>query len=307
MSPLDLMPFRVLLDRIVVPARRHVREMFWPVATPLAICGVVLAAAQWVWMDQLQGAMMTPTGDMTGLFGGCAVFVLIAVGTLGVYAVTYGALLSGAMQVVEGAERVDMGKAWAFALRTATAGTILLVAAIVFLSFMMCVLPGFYFAPALGFVLPIMAHEKRFGLDALRRNFELLKHNPTGRWSHHPWVQMAVLMGVGLVLNYSITITAQLPFLILQQVMFSRKAIEGQLVGDPAELMSDVLWLQVPANLVGALATALTWMYWAFGQALLYWELRRRREGWDLDAAITEILEPGQALRDGALGGSLSA
>jgi len=146
----------------------------------------------------------------------------------------------------------------------------------------------------LGYALPVMAHEKLYGMAALKRNLEILRHNPTGRWSDSPWLQMTVMMAVGLVFNYAITLTVQMPFVVAQQVMLSRRAIEGEIL-DPTQMMSEMMWLQVPATILGALAMAVSWMYLAFGSCVVYWEVRRRWEGWDLEAAIDDLVGESEA------------
>lgn len=60
---------------------------------------------------------------------------------------------------------------------------------------------------------------------------------------------------------------------------------------DPNALLYDArwLWFQVPATLLGSLAQSAVVLYLSFGMALLYFDVRRRREGDDLEAALDEL------------------
>ncbi|MCP4589110.1 MAG: hypothetical protein GY842_00055, partial [bacterium] len=126
------------------------------------------------------------------------------------------------------------------------------------------------------------------GFAALQRGIALAHFNPTGRWIHTPWLQMLLILVVGQVLNYALTLVVQLPFVVVQQIVILREAAGGQ-VADPAELMASTFWLQVPAGVLNALTTAVAWLYTAFGICLLFQEVRRRKEAEDLETAIAGL------------------
>jgi hypothetical protein len=97
-----------------------------------------------------------------------------------------------------------------------------------------------------------------------------------------------VLLVVGMLLSQVISFTVQMPLVFVQQLFVFREAAAG---ADPNALLYDArwLWLQVPATLLGSLAQSAVVLYLSFGMALLYFDVRRRREGYDLEAALDEL------------------
>ena len=53
MSSLDLVPFRVLIDRVTGSVRRHFKTMLLPAAVPLAAVATVLGVLQLRWVGAL--------------------------------------------------------------------------------------------------------------------------------------------------------------------------------------------------------------------------------------------------------------
>lgn len=279
MNDLDIVPFRQLIDRVTEPARRHFRRLFLPVALPLAFAGLLLAILQGGWPTADIGS----AADSALSFG---FFFLLVAGFFTAYSLAFSALLVGSLDAVSG-RGVDMRRAWLFPLRPRVLATLVIVAALDFLSAMMCLLPAFYVVPVLAFVLPVMVEEERFGFDAIRRSVELAHFNPTGRWNDRVFLQALVLLAIGLVINYAVTLAVQLPFVVIQQILIYREAAAGEI--DPAELLAGSMWIQVPAQILTAFASAASWLYWTFGISLLYREVRRRREAGDLAQAIAEL------------------
>ena len=281
MNDLELLPFRLLLDRVLVPARRHFRQVFLPIAVPVAACSVLAALLQLGWINALTGDDLAGVLPMVG-----GIFMLMVV-IMAVYGLGFGALVVASMDAVAG-RPVEMGRAWLFALRPRVAGTLIVVGICHVLSLLMCLVPVLYVAPILTFVLPVMVEENRYGWAAIRRSVELAHDTPTGRWLDSAWPRILVFLIVGMVISYALTLCVQMPFLVAQQVLIFREAASGQ-VADPATLMNSTFWLQVPTQILGAFATTAAWLFWSFGISLLYRETRRRREGDDLRRAIAEL------------------
>ena len=282
MNNLDPASFRLLLDRVIEQARPHFRRLFLPTAVPLAACGMMATMLQIGWVKTLLG------GDIGQLLPMVAGMFLLVVAILAVYGLGFGALCVASMDAVAG-RPVAIGRAWLFVIKPAVFGTMIVVAVANFLSLILCVMPAFYVIPVLTFTLAVMIEEDLYGWAAIRRSAELAHYNPTGRWADSAWLQILVLLMVGTVINYVVSLTVQLPFVIAQQIIVFRDAASGQISGDPAELMASTLWLQAPAQVLGAFATAATWLYWTFGVSLLYREVRRRKEAGDLRRAIDEL------------------
>ncbi len=281
MSELELIPFRQLLDHILVPARRHFRQVFLPIAVPMATCGVLAAVMQIGWFKAMAG------GELTAAIPFLATFALVFFAILGVYGLGFSALMVASLDAVAG-RPVRMGRAWIWPLSPRVFLTLLAVSVIHIISFMMCLLPVLYVAPIFSFVFPVMVEERQFGWAAIRRSYQLTHTTPTGRWLDSMWPRILAFLVVGMVITYAVSLSVQLPFLIVQQVLIFRDAAAGQ-IADPMAAMSGSFWLQVPAQILGAFASTAVWLYWTFGISLLYRETRRRYEGADLRQAIDEL------------------
>ncbi len=282
MSDLDILSFRLLIDRVLEPARRHFRDVFLPIAVPLAATGVLATLLQVGWLKTLMGG-----GDLSQVLPMVGGIFFLVVAILAVYGLGFSALVVASLDAV-GGRGVEMAHAWTFVLKPRVFGTLIVVGVITFLSLIMCLLPALYVVPILTFTLPVMIEEDRYGWAAIRRSAELAHYNPTRRWTDSAWLQILVLLMIGLVINYVVSFTVQMPFVVAQQILIFRDAAAGQ-VTDPATLMAGTLWLQAPAQVLSAFATAATWLYWTFGISLLYREIRRRKEGDDLRQAVDEL------------------
>jgi len=182
---------------------------------------------------------------------------------------------------------VDMKRAWVFAVRPAVWGTCLLSGLLIILSFVLCILPVFYVAPLLSFVVPVMVEEGRFGTDALSRSAELARFNPSRQLMEHPIVKILLLMLVTTLISYMAGVVVALPFQIPMFIDLFRKAMAGQ--EDVAGAMGRWIWLQVPAQFLSALARMAIYIYSAFGMALLFTDVRGRKEGIDLRPEIDSL------------------
>ena len=67
-----------------------------------------------------------------------------------------------------------------------------------------------------------------------------------------------------------------------------RTAAEGGKT-DPGQLMSKMALFQVPTSILHALAMTAVQIYMSFALTLFYFDLRRRQEGSDLEAAVQEM------------------
>ena len=282
MSRLDLTPFRLLIDRVPAVARRYVGAYFWPTALPLLVVGVAMALVQVRWTESMFNAA---AGDSPFAFFGA--FFLAVIVSLTVYLLAYLALAVLAVDAVAG-RPVSMGRAWLFCLRPTVLGTNLVATVVVLVSFAMCCIPGFFVAPLLALLVPVMVEEDQVGLGAMSRTIELVRFQARRGLSDSGWAQAFVVLFVGTMLSYAASAVTQGPFVVIQQVLLIRQAAGGE-AGDPSAILGN-LWLQVPSQVLGALVTVLVWAYWAFGLALLYFEIRRRKEAGDLEEAIDGIV-----------------
>lgn len=292
-------PLRILLDEAARLGRRHFKAIFLPVALPVAAAQVLMVVAQYRFMG---GIATAAEPDLTAFFtsfgGFCAAFLLFLL----VYGVGYGAMGAAAVDATAG-RRPDLGRSWRFVLRPRVLLTLASMGAAITLGTMCCLLPGLWLALLLGFALPAMVEEGAVLAGAWRRSSRLARYNPQRRLAASPMLKVFVFLVVGLILSYAVSMVVQMPLLIAQQVLIFRQAAAGG--GDPSALFYDSrwLWLQVPAALVGSLAQSAVVLYLSFGMALLYFDVRRRREGFDLEAALDEL----QGRPAGPVGGGAEA
>jgi hypothetical protein len=282
------MPFRLLVDAVMEPARRHFRSMFLAIALPLGIAALVMVGVQIRWLEGVQPQNGIDMLNVIGPFLGVLVIFFA------VYYLCFAVTIVAATDAVFGRE-VNMRRAWLFVLAPRRLPTLCLLAFLGVLSFMACGLPALYVIPVLSFSLPAMLEEGAKGGRALGRSIELARYNPRGRFKDLPWAQMLGILFIGWVISSAIASLVQLPFVAIQQILAVRQALEGNLAPSTA-----VAWLQVPTSLFGILATTVSWVYMAFGIAVLYREVRRRKEGEDIEAAVNGLLSgPGSGGESG--------
>lgn len=277
-------PFRILLDDGVRLTRRHLGRILLPVALPVAVAQVLLVVAQ----NRLMGEL-TVGGepDPAALFGGLAALGCAAFLFLFIYGIAYSAM--GAAAVDATAEReVEMRRSWRFVLRPRVLMTLVGMGVAVGLGMMCCFLPGLWLVMILGLALPVMVEEGEVLGSAWRRSSRLARYNPQRRLGTSAMLKIFVFMVVGFLISQAVGLVVQMPVVIAQQVIVFREVAAGT---DPNALLYDArwLWLQVPATVVGSLAQTAVALYLSFGMALLYFDVRRRRDGDDLEAALDEL------------------
>jgi hypothetical protein len=277
------LPFHVLLDEAQRLARRHFRAIYPAVAIPLALVTTAVTAIQAHWFS----SRMADLGAQAISFLNPA-YLGVTLLHIALLLVGYNAMQVAAVRATSGAP-VDMRQAWRFTVRARTLGTLLLWYAMLFASLGCCCLPVFFVAPLLSFIPPAMVEEGRFGLQAISRSVDLARRHPPGRWQESPLIKAALLLLVGTLLGYLVGLLVSLPFLLPGYVNIFRKAAAGE---DFSAGMSSLLWMQVPAQCLNALASAAVYLYVCFGIALLFHDARGRQEGTDLRAEIESAFPP---------------
>jgi hypothetical protein len=277
------MPFFQLLDEALRRVRIHLRAIFPSVAIPLALLQTLFAVLQAVNVRQ---NLANPDIYQTLVRSGEVLLASLVL--LGLSAVAYTAGQVASLDALAG-RPVDMRRAWRFALQTRVWGTLLLVGLALFLAALCCVLPVFYVAPLLSFVVPVMVGEGVFGPAALSRSAELTRFNPGGRLGESPIVKILLLMLVSTLITYLGGLLVTLPFQIPMFIDFFRKIMTGE---DLQAAVSRWIWLQVPARFLGSLIGSAVYLYTAFGLGLLFFDARGRKEGGDLRAEIDAVFPP---------------
>jgi hypothetical protein len=279
------MPFRFLLDEAVWQARRHFRAIYPGVAIPVTILATTVATLQALWFSRLQenlGTLGTPflNPAYLGLILVYSTLLMIAYNTLQVAAFDAAA-----------GRPVDVRRAWLFTLRGRVLGTLILWYAATLISMFCCCLPALAVVPLLVFVPAVMVDEGRFGFQAFARSARLTGYFPRGKWWESPLVKALLLLFVGVLLVYLMSLLVSLPFQVPMYIGMFRKAAAGE---DIVQGVSSWVWLQVPAQFLSSLVSTAVYLYVCFGVALLFHDTRGRREGSDLRAEIEALFpDPG--------------
>ncbi|MET0553449.1 MAG: hypothetical protein ABW221_10465 [Vicinamibacteria bacterium] len=283
-SVIEPLPFRLLIDEAMRLTRRHFRQMYLPVALPVALAQALVPVAQALIFG---GGFFTAAPDPASMIAGMAGFFGLVFVTGAVWGLGYGALLVAATEAQTDAG-VSMARAWLTMVRPRVLGTSVLVALALLVGCALCLLPGVFVALAFSLVVPVMAAERIYGTTALARAVALVRQNPGGQFVTHPMLKVFLILVIGYVLSSVVGLVIQMPFVIAQQVIVFRSAAEGQTT-DPMQLMTTMTLLQLPASVLNALATTVVQLYLSFALALFYFDLRRRQEGGDLESAIQEM------------------
>ncbi|HSS79468.1 MAG TPA: hypothetical protein VLV54_22295 [Thermoanaerobaculia bacterium] len=275
------MPILLLLDEGLRLTRAHIRAIFPAVALPVAVISTLAGIVQAI---DLQGGIK---GRTPSPFMFWTPQVLIASGLMVLLSVV--AYLAGQVAALDAlaGRPLNMVRAWRFALRPSAWGTLLLSLLVILISFLFCVLPLFVVAPLLAFAIPVMVEEGRFGLRAFSRSAELALFNPSRRLAEHPIVKVLLLMVVSTLISYLAGLLVALPFQLPMFIDLLRKGLAGD--QDVTSVVARWVWLQIPAQFLSSLTTTAIYIYTAFGMALLYADVRGRKEGIDLRPEIEAL------------------
>jgi hypothetical protein len=276
------MPFKLLLDEAARWTRRWLRAIYPRFAVPV----VVVTAGN----STLQ-ALMRPADPASAaadpwqaIGRNCSIALLALLLWLPLM-MLYWAMSAAAVDAVMGRE-VSFSRSWRFILRPGVLGAQLLVMLCVGAAAVCCVVPVLYVAPLLGLTLQAMAAEGVTGTAALGRSAELTRHNPRRLWNASPIVKLLALSAVVTVITVLVSLVVQLPLSLAQGLDVFRKMAAGE---DVQSWSSRYRWLQVPLSCLASLLTSVVSLYSAFAHALLFFDLRARREGDDLRRAVADM------------------
>lgn len=278
-QPTDPISVQRLLDEAVRLTRSNFRRVIPAVALPMALAGGVAAALQ----------LPVNYARASRSFGGweTALYIASFVLSLGALMLGSGAVAAAAVDAAAG-RPTDMRRAWLTFLRPRVIFTGLLAFLGVGLGTMCCVLPGLYIALLWCISMPVMLEEQRFGISALERSGELMRHNPSGAIGNDPRFRAFVVLFAGFLLAYSVAFIVQLPLGVAVAVGMAREMAKGE-HADPQAMMLPMLWLQIPSSMLSMALHACTQFFSTIGVSVLYFDVRRRREGFDLEQAAEQL------------------
>jgi hypothetical protein len=265
LRPLSLGEILDVAVKICLAHWRTLLKAVLVVVVPVQIVGTLINADYTVEQSELStDSSKTPAETVEELnqyLGGLAVSAVLQV--LAVLLAT-AACFRAIAQAYLG-EQADWRSSLNYALRLTP--SLLLVTLLnalgVLVGFLLFILPGVWIYVAWAFATPVLLVEGLRGRAALGRSFRLVK----GRW----WRTFGVLV-VGFILAGIISMIVQAVFLI------------GIVVGEDNDAL--VLVLSAIAGIVGL---AVTTPFQAALLAVLYFDLRVRKEGFDLELLAQEI------------------
>lgn len=276
----QLLPFGLLLDQAMVWTRRYLKSVVLPLGAPLAGMNAFMTAIQ---AGTMQG-LIEPTGTPATLAASGCLLPLVVLLTLAVTFLVYAAITVAAVDAVAG-RTASAGRSFGFVFRLPVLGTLVLSGIFTLASYLCCLLPVLYVGPLLSLTVPAMVEEDLRGMAAIGRSARLIHYNPRGRFLANPLTKAFVLFAVTFLLSILLSLATSMPVQIAQQWMILRSAGSGAGTLPP----SWIFWVQVPASIVSSFISAAVALYASFGLTLLYFDTRRRKEGLDLEAAISAL------------------
>lgn len=280
------MSLRSMLDEATHLTRRSFKQIFPTTAIPVAVASLLLVGAQ-----ALNPAFKGFSDEMQPVE--LILFPLLMLGAAFLYGLVFG-LCSVTIQVAATAvvtgHQLDLGQCWRFTFRARVLGTLFLVWFAVGIGLLLCLIPGVIVMVLFGLCIPVMYAEDLYGLAALDRARALISLNPEGGFANHPALRLFGIGLVGYLLSYVASFAVQLPFAAVQWFVMFRSIPDAE-TGSTGLPMA-WLWLQIPQNALGALATIAIFIYVNFAVALLYRDVRGARDGTDLHEALDGLGAP---------------
>ncbi len=282
-----LEPFPLLLERAVHLTRQHFRAIYPAVAGPLAIAAVALILLQQPYLNYAMETQQQDDIDLGAFMANMAMVYGFAILSGAIHGLGTAVMLAGTLDAIGGTQ-VNMAAHWRWVFGPRVQGTILLIGAVILLGIAACCLPGMVLGLLFGLTVPVMIVERRYGIAAASRAVELIRYNPERKITTSPIAQLFVIGLVGVIISNLVALTAQLPLIIAQQVILFRSIAAGE--GDT--IPEEWVWLALPQGVIGTLASVAVGLYICFTLALFFQNLRRGKDGYDLDAAMDLLGAP---------------
>jgi hypothetical protein len=279
-APTEPLPFRVLIDEAMKLTRRYFRVMYLPVALPLAVVTGVLILAQSYWMEEFTSGIAAGTFSTRS----CVVFLVSIAVSMAIYGLTSAVLTAAA---TDGAANrpIDMKAKWSFVLSPSVIGTLLIKFLAVLAGLICLFVPAIFVSIGLSFVMPIMAAERLRGTAALGRSWNLVFYRPGGGSSLNTGFKIFLLYLIVALISYAVGFLIQLPFTVMNGLKVARSVSQGVTV-NASDLYASMRWTQLISSVLSSFVSTAVGMYGAFGIALLYYDVVRRKEGSDLAVAL---------------------
>jgi hypothetical protein len=178
--------------------------------------------------------------------------------------------------------QVSLAEAFQFALGRflPLLGTSILMGILLWVGFLLCCIPGIYFAVVWSMVSQVVVVERLSGMEALNRSKSLT----AGYFGHvFGLVLLLGLINMGVALGLSMALGMALPFQELPQL-----GPQGQPNPFAAPVITNYANFAI-VTVVPALVNIVVGAYGAICVTFLYFDLRNRKEGYDLSVEFAKI------------------
>ena len=287
-APPAPMPFGMLIDEAMRYSRRHWKAIWPAVAVPVALLSGATAVLQAFHFQGFFGSL--DSGAAPNPFGMWSpALILLTLVLYFVWALA-STVTTFAVTDVLGGQSISMADTWRSAIQLKVLGTVLLSGLALLAAVACCCLPVLYVAPLLSLTSVAMRAEGIYGPTALSRSAELTQYNPTRNFFETTLVKVFLVMVIGVVLSYAVSLIVALPFQLPMYVNMFRQMSSGE--APNLNAMGSAMWLQVPAQVLTSLVSMALSLYLGFCTALLFFDTRKRKEGSDLKQAMDQVFVP---------------
>ena len=159
-----------------------------------------------------------------------------------------------ALQVKQGV-KMDVGR---------ILGVTIMTGALIFIGFLLCVIPGIYLWVPLSFAVPLIVFARKTSFDSIGDAFDLIK----GNW----WMTFLSLFVMGLLM-YVVALIFQMPMIIYMFVKAFTVVQEGS-AANP-ELLFD--WVYVVFSVISSMAQYLLYTILIIAVAFIYYSLDEKK------------------------------
>ena len=143
-----------------------------------------------------------------------------------------------------------------------TLGSLVVVGLLVFIGFLLCVLPGIYLIVPLSLIFPILVFQEKTFAEAFSESFKLIKNN----W----WISFATLLVVSILISL-IGGLFQLPIVVMTAMETFVSIQDG--TGTPGTETLSGNWLYMLFYILGALAQYILGIVTLISLTLVYFNL----------------------------------
>jgi hypothetical protein len=260
--------------------REALKTLFVGIVLPLGLVSGLLSAGL--------AAFQTRIAEGPVFIAGFVALILVA---LVISIIGVGALVHASVALTAG-RQTTVAESWREGLRFRVWGTAMLSGLGIFLGAMCCLVPGIYFALAWSFALPVVFEESLAHSKALSRSHELSRFNPVGGIGNDPRFRIFLIYAATFATTYLLSTLVQLPLILATMVSVAREAADGRVTGQVPALLQ---WLQVPTSIVASWVQSAMTLLANLAVAVIYFDIRGRREAKDLDSAIDVLGAPQNA------------